>query len=42
MNQNQIIAAFVRGACWQLARRSPTWLLLAIVAGAFLFASHHG
>jgi hypothetical protein len=41
MNQSQIIAAFVRGACWQLARRSPTWLLLAIVVGAFLFASHH-
>ncbi len=41
MSQNQIIAAFVRGACWQLARRSPTWLLIAAVAAAFLFGSHH-
>ncbi len=39
--QTQIIAAFVRGAVWQLMRRSPTWLLLAIVAGAFLFGNHH-
>src|SRR5208282_5837998 len=35
VTQNQIITAFVRGAAWQLMRRSPTWLLLAIVAGAF-------
>jgi hypothetical protein len=41
MNLNQIIAAFVRDAAWQLMRRSPTWLLIAIVAGAWLFASHH-
>jgi hypothetical protein len=41
MNQSQIIAAFVRGACWQIARRSPTWLLLVAVGLAFLFASHH-
>ena len=30
MNQSRIIAAFVRGAAWQLMRRSPTWLLLPI------------
>ena len=42
MNQNQIIAAFVRGAAWQLMRRSPTWLLLAIVAAAWLLGGHHG
>ena len=41
MNQNQVIAAFVRAACWQLARRSPTWLLLAAVGLAFLLGSHH-
>jgi hypothetical protein len=41
MNQSQIIAALVRGACWQLARRSPTWLLLAAVGLAWLFAGHH-
>jgi hypothetical protein len=41
MRQDQIVSAFVRAAAWQLMRRSPTWLLLAIVAGAFLFASHH-
>ena len=40
MNQNQIIASFVRAACWQLARRSPTLLLLAIVVGAWLMAGH--
>jgi hypothetical protein len=33
MNQNQIIAALVRGAAWQLIRRSPTWLLLPISVG---------
>ena len=41
MNQNQIISALVRSAAWQLMRRSPTWVLLAIVAGAFLLGSHH-
>jgi hypothetical protein len=42
MNLNQIIAAFVRGAAWQLMRRSPTWLLIAIVAAAWLLGGHHG
>jgi hypothetical protein len=41
MNQSQIIAAFVRGACWQLARRSPTWILVLVVAATWLLASHH-
>jgi len=41
MRQDQIVAAFVRGAAWQLMRRSPTWLLLAIVVAAFLFGGHH-
>jgi hypothetical protein len=41
MNQNQILVAFVRAACWQLARRSPTWVLIAVVAGAWLLAGHH-
>ena len=41
MTQSQIIASFVRSACWQLARRSPTWLLILMVAAAFLFGSHH-
>lgn len=40
MRQDQIIASFVRGAAWQLMRRSPTWLLIAIVGAAWLFASH--
>jgi hypothetical protein len=40
MRQDQILAAFVRAACWQLARRSPTFLLLAIVAAAWLFSGH--
>jgi hypothetical protein len=41
MNQNQIIASFIRAATWQLARRSPMWLLILAVAGAWLFAGHH-
>jgi hypothetical protein len=34
MNQTQIVNAIVRAAAWLLMRRSPTWLLMAIVAGA--------
>ena len=41
MNRNLIIASFVRAAIWQLARRSPTLLLLAVVAAAWLFAGRH-
>ena len=40
VNQSQIIASFVRAATWQLMRRSPTWLLLAIVAAAWFMAGH--
>jgi hypothetical protein len=40
MNQSQIIAAFIRGACWQLARRSPTWILIVAVAAAWFMAGH--
>jgi hypothetical protein len=40
MTQSQIIASFVRAATWQLMRRSPTWLLLAIVAAAWFMAGH--
>jgi hypothetical protein len=38
MNLNQLIAQLVRAAEWQLMRRSPTWVLLAIVGGAFAYA----
>ena len=41
MNQNQIIASFVRAATWQLMRRSPTWILIVVVAAAWLIAGHH-
>jgi hypothetical protein len=52
VNQNKIIASLVRGAAWQLMRRSPTWLLIAVhspskdgrlptpYAGAWLLGSH--
>ena len=40
MNQSQIVSSFVRAAAWQLMRRSPTWLPLAIIGGAWLIASH--
>jgi hypothetical protein len=41
MNQNQIIASFVRAATWRLMRRSPTWVLILVVALAWVFAGHH-
>ena len=41
MNQSQLIASFLRAATWQLARRSPAWLLIIAVAAAWLFAGHH-
>ena len=41
MNQNQIISAFVRASAWQLMRRSPTWILILVVALAWAFAGHH-
>ena len=41
MNQSQILASFVRAATWQIARRSPTWILILVVAVAWLMASHH-
>jgi hypothetical protein len=40
MNDNQIIASFIRAATWQLARRSPTLLLILVVGAALLFGSH--
>ena len=42
MNLDQIISTFARSAIWQLTRRSPTWVLIAIVIGAALVGSHHG
>jgi hypothetical protein len=41
MNRNQIVASFVRAATWQLMRRSPNWVLIAVVAAAWLLGSHH-
>ena len=41
MTQSQIVSAFVRAACWNLARRSPTAILVIVVAAAWLFAGHH-
>jgi hypothetical protein len=42
MNQQQLINRVVSAAIWQLMRRAPTWLLIAIVGGAFLVALAHG
>jgi endonuclease YncB( thermonuclease family) len=39
---NQISNRFVSAAIWQLMRRSPTWLLIAIVGGALLFGWARG
>jgi hypothetical protein len=41
MNQQQLIDRVVSAAIWQLMRRAPTWILLAVVGGAFLLASLH-
>jgi hypothetical protein len=38
MNLNQLLAQLVRAAEWQLMRRSPTWVLLGLVLGAFALA----
>ena len=40
MRRDQIISSIVRAAAWQIMRRSPTWLLIAIVAAAWLLAGH--
>jgi hypothetical protein len=37
---DQLIRWAARSAVWQLARRSPAWLLLAIVAFALLYGGH--
>jgi hypothetical protein len=42
MNTNQLVNRAVSAAIWQLARRSPTWALLAIVGAAFAYALMHG
>lgn len=41
MNTNQIANRIVSAAIWQLMRRSPTWLLIGIVAAAFLLSVMH-
>jgi hypothetical protein len=39
MNPNELIRWAARSAVWQLARRSPTWLLIVIVLGALAYGS---
>jgi len=39
MNENEIERDVVRSATWQLMRRAPTWLLIAILLGAVLLAA---
>jgi hypothetical protein len=38
VNTQQIVNRVISAATWQLMRRSPTWLLLAIVGGALLYS----
>lgn len=40
MNPNELIRWAARAAIWQLARRSPTWLLILVVAAALLLGGH--
>ena len=39
MNENEIERDVVRSAIWQLTRRAPTWLLIAILIGAVWLAA---
>ena len=39
MNENEIERDVVRSATWQLMRRAPTRLLIAILLGAVLLAA---
>lgn len=41
MNQQQLMNRVVSAAIWQLMRRAPTWLLIAIVGGVFLATLIH-
>jgi hypothetical protein len=39
MDEDEIERDVVRGATWQLMRRAPTWLLVAVLIGAALLAA---
>jgi hypothetical protein len=41
VNEDQLANRALSAAIWQLARRSPTWLLIAIVAAGFAYAHFH-
>jgi hypothetical protein len=38
MNLDRLWAQLIRAAEWQLMRRSPNWVLIGLVAGAFAWA----
>ena len=38
MNENEIERDVVRSATWQLMRRAPTWLLVAVLLAAAVLA----
>jgi hypothetical protein len=40
MNPNELLRWAARSAVWQLARRSPTWVLIVIVLAALLYGGH--
>jgi hypothetical protein len=39
MDENEIERDVVRSATWQLMRRAPTWLLIAVPLGAAVLAA---
>ncbi len=41
MSLDRLIAQLVRAAEWQLMRRSPNWVLIGLVLGAFAWALLH-
>jgi hypothetical protein len=39
VNEDEIERDVVRSATWQLMRRAPTWLLIAVLLGAAVLAA---
>jgi hypothetical protein len=39
VNEEEIERDVVRSATWQLMRRAPTWLLIAVLLGAVVLAA---
>jgi uncharacterized membrane protein YcfT len=38
--QNQIIRALINGLAWNVTRRLPVWVCVAILAALYIFGGH--